>query len=188
MARLCGYLPLAIRIAAARLRSRPAGPCSTWPAGYGKGQRALAELTTGDRSVAAAFTPVLPTPHSRAATPVPIAGLHPGPNIDVYAATSLVGAGVAETERLLEDLVNVHLLQQPTLGRYSFHDLLRQHAQHTARDNRSRTRPAGRPDAIGPPLPAHRVRPPTGSWNRTAIRSRSSTPPPAATSTPRTTE
>lgn len=61
-------------------------------------------------------------------------GLHPGPDIDPYAAAALAHREVDTTERLLEDLVDAHLLLQPTPGRYCFHDLLRQHAQHTAHD------------------------------------------------------
>jgi DNA-binding SARP family transcriptional activator len=52
--RPCGYLPLAVRVAAARLRSRP-----TWTVAHLSGrlrEGRLAELVTGDLSVAAVFT------------------------------------------------------------------------------------------------------------------------------------
>src|SRR5699024_2680144 len=53
--RLCGYLPLAIRIAAARLRSRPAWTVDDLAVRLRDEHRRLAELSTGDRSVAGAF-------------------------------------------------------------------------------------------------------------------------------------
>ena len=54
--RLCGYLPLAIRVAAARLRSRPTWTVAHLAERLSEGQRRLGELVTGDLSVAAAFT------------------------------------------------------------------------------------------------------------------------------------
>jgi len=54
--RLCEYLPLAIRIAAARLRTRPAWTVGHFAGRLAEGERRLVELAAGDRSVAAAFT------------------------------------------------------------------------------------------------------------------------------------
>jgi tetratricopeptide (TPR) repeat protein len=56
-------------------------------------------------------------------------GLHPGPNFDIFAAAALADTDLAEAERLLDGLLDVHLLDQLTSDRYRFHDLLRQHAQ-----------------------------------------------------------
>ncbi|HYS36429.1 MAG TPA: NB-ARC domain-containing protein, partial [Pseudonocardiaceae bacterium] len=53
--RLCGYLPLAIRIAAARLRTRAAWPVRALADRLTDESRRSAELTVGDRSVAAAL-------------------------------------------------------------------------------------------------------------------------------------
>ncbi|WP_188316799.1 AfsR/SARP family transcriptional regulator, partial [Solihabitans fulvus] len=129
---LCGYLPLAIRIAAARLRAR-----SVWTVGHladrlGQGRRALTELATGDRSVAAAFTLSYQHLSGSQQRLFRLLGLHPGPSFDAYAAAALAAIDPGDAEILLEALVDVHLLQQPTSGRYQFHDLLRQHARSTA--------------------------------------------------------
>jgi tetratricopeptide (TPR) repeat protein len=59
-------------------------------------------------------------------------GLNPGPDIDVPAAAALAAVDAGEAERLLENLVDDHLLQQPVTGRFRFHDLVRRHAQATA--------------------------------------------------------
>ncbi|WP_410590257.1 BTAD domain-containing putative transcriptional regulator [Amycolatopsis sp. lyj-23] len=131
VARLCGYLPLALRIAAARFRDRP-----LWTVAHLAGllrdeHRRLAELSTGDRSVGAAFTLSyrrLTEPQQRLFRRL---GDYPGTDVDVFAAAAIAGLEPRETERLLEELVDVHLLAQPALGRYRFHDLIRDHARAT---------------------------------------------------------
>ncbi|WP_188316993.1 AfsR/SARP family transcriptional regulator [Solihabitans fulvus] len=134
---LCGHLPLAIRIAAARLRTRPAWTVAHLADRLAQGHRGLDELSTGDRSVAAAFGLSyrhLPDRHRRMFR---LLGLVPGNDVDTHAAAALCGLGAAEAAELLEDLVDVHLLQQPAPGRYRFHDLIRRHAMDTARDTES---------------------------------------------------
>ncbi|HEX7304107.1 AfsR/SARP family transcriptional regulator [Lentzea sp.] len=129
---LCGHLPLAIRIAAARLRARPA-----WTAGYlaerlRQAHSPLTELEAGDRSVAAAFAlsyEHLDAPRRRVFR---LLGIHPGPDFDAHATAALAAVGLAEAERLLESLVDDHLLLEPAPGRYRFHDLVRQHAHAVA--------------------------------------------------------
>ncbi|MEL5955557.1 tetratricopeptide repeat protein [Streptomyces sp. CLV115] len=53
--------------------------------------------------------------------------LHPGPDITVAAATALVGAPPdgARIRRALDELHDVHLLEEPAPGRYRLHDLTR---------------------------------------------------------------
>jgi DNA-binding SARP family transcriptional activator/tetratricopeptide (TPR) repeat protein len=144
--RLCGYLPLAIRIAGARLRTRPA-----WTVGHladrlGDARRRLAELAVGDRSVAAAFAlsyQHLPPARQRLFR---LLGLHPGPSFDARLAAALADLGLDEADGLLEDLLDAHLVQQPAPGRYRLHDLLRDHAAGTA----ASAEPAeGRQRAVG---------------------------------------
>ncbi|MEU4575151.1 BTAD domain-containing putative transcriptional regulator [Nonomuraea sp. NPDC023979] len=129
---LCGFLPLAVRIAAARLRHRP-----RWTVDYlavrlrDQGRR-LAELATAERGVAAAFGlsyEQLSADHRRMFR---LLGLHPGQDIDAYAAAALAGLTVTRAESLLEDLLDTHMLLQQEPGRYTFHDLLRDHARSAA--------------------------------------------------------
>ena len=82
----------------------------------------------GVRSVAAAFA--LSYEHLDAAQQrmFRLLGVHPGPDIDTDAAAALAAVDSAEAGRLLESLVDDHLLQQPAAGRYRLHDLVRQHA------------------------------------------------------------
>ena len=129
---LCGHLPLAIRIAAARLRAHPTWDLAQLVRRLRDQQHRLAELQAGQRSVTAALDlsyQDLSADQQRAYRRL---GLHPGPDIDQYAAAALLDATLREAGRLLERLLEAHLLNEPTLGRYRFHDLTRAHAAHTA--------------------------------------------------------
>ncbi|GIH06534.1 SARP family transcriptional regulator [Rhizocola hellebori] len=129
--RLCGYLPLAIGIVAARLRHRPMWTLAHLAERLGDEHRRLALLDGDDQGVAAAFA--LSHRHLSPGQQrlFRLMGLHPGGDIDVYAAADLAGLPFLETERLLEDLVDAHLLLQQSLDRYRFHDLLRDYAAAT---------------------------------------------------------
>ncbi|MBZ3914731.1 AfsR/SARP family transcriptional regulator [Streptomyces acidiscabies] len=129
LARLCGHLPLALRIATARLRNRP-----RWTVRYLADRlrdetRRLDELSLGERSVAATLRLSYQTLNEECRTAFRILALHPGGAIDVHAAAALLDtAGVWEAEEILELLLDVHLLQQPEIGLYTFHDLVRSFA------------------------------------------------------------
>ncbi|WP_044472413.1 hypothetical protein [Streptomyces turgidiscabies] len=56
-------------------------------------------------------------------------GLHPGAGIDAHSAAALLDTDVRDAEDILELLLDVHLLQQPGLGQYTFHDLVRSFAR-----------------------------------------------------------
>ncbi len=129
---LCGRLPLAIRVAAARLRSRP-----TWTAAHlvtrlRDHRNRLAELDAGQRGVTAAIDLSYRQLTSAQARLFRLLGLHPGADIDTHAAAALADADLRQTGRLLDALVDAHLLQEPAPGRYRFHDLIRAHATATA--------------------------------------------------------
>jgi tetratricopeptide (TPR) repeat protein len=129
---LCGRLPLAIRIAAARLRSR-----RTWSVAYlverlRDHQERLVELDVGQQGIATALdlsyhqlTPELRRVYRRI-------GLNPGPDLDIHAAAALVGADVPLVERWVDELLDNHLLAEPAPTRYRFHDLTRSHAADVA--------------------------------------------------------
>jgi DNA-binding SARP family transcriptional activator/tetratricopeptide (TPR) repeat protein len=129
---LCGHLPLAIRLAAARLRSRPAWTVRYLAQRLAQGHGRLAELAMGDRSVTAAFELSYQQLTPEQQRLFRLLGLITGSDFDSHAAAALTGNGLHQTDQLLEDLVDVHLLQQPAPGRYRFHDLLHHHAQAVA--------------------------------------------------------
>lgn len=134
----CGRLPLAIRIAAARLRSHPAWGAADLLSRL-RDQHRLAELAdeAGTRSVATAIEVSYRQLTAEQQRLYRGLSLHPGPAIDPYAAAALLGSSVARAHRLLDQLLDVHLLQEPVAGRYTFHDLVRAHAT-TASSGRGR--------------------------------------------------
>lgn len=134
LARLCGYLPLALRIATANLAARPHHRVAEYAARLSAGDPLSALAVAGDAGTAvrAAFEV------SYAAVPAPAArlfrlvGLVPGVDFPVAAAAALAGAGLAETGALLDRLAAAHLLQEVAGGRYRAHDLLRRYAAELA--------------------------------------------------------
>jgi DNA-binding SARP family transcriptional activator/Flp pilus assembly protein TadD len=129
---LCGQLPLAIRIAGGRLRSRPSWTVAYLARRLREGQSQLEELATGNRSVIAAFTVSYEqlTPDQQRL--FRLLGLIPGASFDAYLAAAVGDIGLGHAGRLLEDLVDVHLLEQRVPGRYRFHDLVRAYSTRTA--------------------------------------------------------
>ncbi|HSV67519.1 MAG TPA: tetratricopeptide repeat protein [Mycobacteriales bacterium] len=139
--RSCGLLPLAVRIAAARLRAS-----RTWtgPTLLGKLQATqgrLAELDDGERSVAAAFAVSFQQLPADQQDAFAVLGVHPGVEYEPYATAALLDSSAAHAGRLLDGLEQVNLLDQPTPGRYRFHDLVRAYATtagtRTATDRRA---------------------------------------------------
>ncbi len=143
---LCDRLPLAIRIAAARLRARPAWTVQHLAQRLRDRQSVLTELAVGDRSVAASLALSYPQLTEAQQRLFRLLGLAIGQDFDAYLAAAAAGLPVGRTERLLEDLLDAHLLQLPTPGRYRFHDLLFQYAHTAAQETDP---PAARRDAIG---------------------------------------
>lgn len=132
IAELCGRLPLAIRIAAARFRSHPAWSPAYLASRLRAHRHRLAELEAGPRSVAAALDLSYQHLTQDLQRTYRLLGLHPGPAIDAYAAAALTGCAVIELRRRLERLIENHLLHEPIPGRYRFHDLIAVHAAHLA--------------------------------------------------------
>ena len=59
-------------------------------------------------------------------------GLHPGTDIDSYAAAALHGCILMDARRSLGELFDHHLVTEPTSGRYRLHDLIRDYARALA--------------------------------------------------------
>jgi tetratricopeptide (TPR) repeat protein len=128
---LCGRLPLAIRIAAARLQGRPASAVAELVAQLRDEELRLATLADpadGGRNVTAALELSYQRLSAGPQRIYRLLGLHPGSEFDAYAAAALAQSTLAESRRWLDRLVGAHLLQEPAPGRYGFHDLVRAHA------------------------------------------------------------
>jgi tetratricopeptide (TPR) repeat protein/transcriptional regulator with XRE-family HTH domain len=140
---LCGRLPLAVRIAAARLRSRPAWSVENLVEKLRDQRHRLAELEAGSRSVAAALESSYQDLDPQVRRGYRLLGLHPGAQLDSYAVAALLDAGPSESDRLIDQLIDAHLLQEPAPSRFGFHDLVRDHARATSiRDDREPDRRA----------------------------------------------
>ena len=132
IAALCGYLPLALRIAAALIRHRPA-----WTLGHLADKLRAAPLdlgpfTDGERDLSAVFDLSYQALADDQGDLLRRLGLSPGPDTDAYATAALLDADPARAERLLQDLVDHHLLTEPAAGRYRMHDLIRTYARSRA--------------------------------------------------------
>jgi DNA-binding SARP family transcriptional activator/tetratricopeptide (TPR) repeat protein len=134
VARLCGHLPLAIRIAAARLNHRPKWTVADLSARLRAARPVLRELSLGGRTVEAAFSLSYADLTDEQRRLFRLLGLHPGHDLDLdrHAAAALADLPVDVAGDLLEDLVDVHLVEAPAAGRYRLHDLLRDYARGLA--------------------------------------------------------
>jgi tetratricopeptide (TPR) repeat protein len=130
---LCGCLPLAIWIAAARLRPHPAWRLGNLVERLRGQQQRLPELEAGQRGVTAALEVSYRQLSTKQRRLYRRLGLHPGPDMDTYAAAALAGTSPWRAGRLLDELLVAHLLQEPVPGRYVFHDLVRAHAASAVR-------------------------------------------------------
>jgi DNA-binding SARP family transcriptional activator/tetratricopeptide (TPR) repeat protein len=134
LARLCGNLPLALRLAAAILARQPDRPIT----------HLVAELTTGD-PLSTLAVPGDPRASVRAAVDLSyrklgsdqrrlfrLLGLVPGPTVCAPAAAALCGASTQRAVRLLDALAEAHLVERREPGRFTLHDLLRRYAKGRA--------------------------------------------------------
>jgi len=127
--RACGRLPLALTIAAARLRAgtAPADLCEALA-----GEAPLAEITDGERSLAAAFTA------SHRALPPDVQGtfarlgLLPGASWTTDHVMALDDVDRPTALRRMERLVAARLTERDADGRFRCHDLVRSYARQLA--------------------------------------------------------
>jgi transcriptional regulator with XRE-family HTH domain len=141
IAALCGFLPLALAIAASRVAAQPALPLSAVAAELrgadGAGDR-LNALDTGDPavSVRAAFSWSFRQLTAPAARMFRLLGVVPGPDIGVHAAARLAGVSAAQARQELTELARGHLLDEHAPGRYAMPDLLRVYASAQVKPRR----------------------------------------------------
>ncbi|WP_232665549.1 ATP-binding protein [Pseudonocardia sp. TRM90224] len=126
---LCGRLPLAIRVAAARMRSHPTWKAENLIERLVDHRHRLAELDAGAKlNVTAALDLSYQQLAEAERRLYRLCGLHPGADMAIAAVAALVDSSIGNTERLVERLLDAHLLDEPVAGRFSFHDLTRAHA------------------------------------------------------------
>jgi tetratricopeptide (TPR) repeat protein/transcriptional regulator with XRE-family HTH domain len=128
LARRCGYLPLALRIAAERVASSEL-------------DELLAELDDSrldalDVADAMPARTIISWSYGRldpdTARMFRLLGLHRGPHLCVAAAAALAGVRVAAARRFLDRLAAAHLIHNPRRGHWRFHDLVADYAAELA--------------------------------------------------------
>lgn len=134
LVRYCGYLPLALRIAAERLVNSPSFSVADLVAELAEARERLDALHSEDEDaeVRAVFSWSYHALAPDVARMFRLLGLVPGPDISVEAVATLAGISVVKARRQLDKLVGAHLLNETGSRRYRFHDLLRVYAAECA--------------------------------------------------------
>jgi tetratricopeptide (TPR) repeat protein len=133
----CGRLPLALSIVAARTRSYPDVPPATLAQQLYEERGELDALDTGEEttSVRAVFSWSYRSLDPGTARAFRLLALHPGPDIGIPTAESLLGFTGLQALRHLRALVRANLLEEYMPNRFRFHDLLRVYAAEQASDD-----------------------------------------------------
>src|SRR5215470_14045935 len=134
IAALCDRLPLAVRIAAARLAIRPHDAPAELADRLADEQRRLPELSQAHRGVRASFALSYRELPARAAALFRLLGLLDAADVATWTAAALLGASGQDAEDLLDQLVRAGLLEvagRDCAGqvRYRLHDLMRLYAR-----------------------------------------------------------
>jgi tetratricopeptide (TPR) repeat protein/transcriptional regulator with XRE-family HTH domain len=130
--RLCAYLPLAVGMLARQLHHHPTWTPADLATDLAATRDRLSLMQAENVSVAAAFNLSYDDLGERQQRLFRRLGLHPGAEIDSYAAAALDDTGQAAVRRDLETLYDHYLLTEPKRGRYRLHDLLKEHARTLA--------------------------------------------------------
>jgi len=132
LTRLCGFLPLAIGMVARQLHHHPAWTAAGRAAELAAAVDRLELMATENLSVAAAFNLSYQDLAGDQQRLFRRLGLHPGADIDAYAAAALDGTDLGAARRGLEALYDQYLIAEPAQGRFRLHDLIGEHARALA--------------------------------------------------------
>ncbi|WP_051468591.1 AfsR/SARP family transcriptional regulator [Actinomadura oligospora] len=127
---LCGRLPLALRILAARLASRPGWTAGSLVRRLADERRRLAELKVGTLGVEAAFAREYARLDAGQARAFRLLAQRGRPSFSLDMAAELLKRPREEVEGTLAALVGFGLLTSPSPGRFRYPDLLHLYARH----------------------------------------------------------
>ena len=132
--RLCGFLPLAIRIAGTRLAARPHWPLARLESDLAGEQHRLDHLQLGDLDVRASFARSYDHLDVLARRAFRLLGMLESRDFAPWVTAALLDIPQLQAEDLMDALVDMHLLEvaaRDTCGnvRYRFHDLLGAYAR-----------------------------------------------------------
>jgi DNA-binding SARP family transcriptional activator len=134
LARMCGHLPLALRIAGARLAGGPRWSVADLVAELADERRRLSALDLEDpaTSVRAALDVTYRSLDKELADLVCLLGLFPGTRIGPYPAAALCGIDVDTALRRLRTLAASFVVTEASREVFLMHDLVRLHANELA--------------------------------------------------------
>ncbi|WP_329538505.1 tetratricopeptide repeat protein (plasmid) [Streptomyces sp. NBC_01450] len=136
---LCCRLPLALAVIAGRAATRPALSLSAIVTDLRQSSGGLDAFHAGDTAadVRAVFSYSYHALSADAARLFRLLSLHPGPDAAPASLASLTGFPLPRARRVLNELLQAHLVDELTPGRYSSHDLLAAYASELLHDEDS---------------------------------------------------
>ncbi|MFB9800109.1 BTAD domain-containing putative transcriptional regulator [Streptomonospora salina] len=130
--RMCGGLPLALRIVAGRMLSRPRWTFEHVKQRLSEHHRMFRELRIEGHSVEAVFELSYQSLNGEQRRAFLTLGVMIGGTVDLHGAAALLDCDPPEADDLLQELVSVCLLEEPSVDLYRFHDLLGSYAREKA--------------------------------------------------------
>lgn len=132
LAELCGGLPLALRVTAARLAGRPQWTLADMADELADERSRLTYLAVEDTGVSASLRLTVQQLPADAVHHFTRLGHHPGSHFDPYTAAALAGTDPIVAAAALERLAAAHLVTEAGPGRWILHDLVRLYARGLA--------------------------------------------------------
>ncbi|WP_143229924.1 AfsR/SARP family transcriptional regulator [Actinophytocola xanthii] len=134
LVRLCGHLPLALRIAGARLAGGQRWSVANLVEELTdeRGRLSALDLDDRDTSVRAALDVTYRSLRAELATTVRLLGLFPGTRIAPYAVAALCGVDVDHARHRLRALAASFVVTEASRDVFLMHDLVRLHTQELA--------------------------------------------------------
>ncbi|MCX4684707.1 tetratricopeptide repeat protein [Kitasatospora purpeofusca] len=127
----CGRLPLAVCLAAARIAARPVQPLAATAEALGQESQGLAALDVEGEAVRHALDASFEVLGADTVRLYGLLGLLPFPVFTLDVVCAVGGLAPGEADRLLDGLIDVHLLEEME-GGFRFHDLVKLHARARA--------------------------------------------------------
>jgi tetratricopeptide (TPR) repeat protein len=133
LARLCGGMPIALSVVGARLSARPNRTVSREVIDLrGKDRLTVLSLSNDELSVRSVFDLSYEALAPEQARCYRLCALHPGTSFGMEVAAVMSDRTADEAGLVLDDLVELNLLSEIDDRRFSYHDLLREHARQAA--------------------------------------------------------
>jgi tetratricopeptide (TPR) repeat protein len=130
---LCDRMPLALRIAAAKLAARPRGQIAELVTDLsGTDPLDALSVPSDSRSMRAVFAGAYQALSEPASIMFRRLGQHPGPTFTAGLAAALIDQSTTRAQATLDELTGAHLVVDLAANRYRFHDLIGMYARECA--------------------------------------------------------